>query len=215
MAEAAAESALDEGETPSRRSRKATGETRRKGFKWRPWLRAAHRDVGYLLVGLTVIYALSGLAVNHIDDWNSNFVEYSRTHQLTGPLPEEDAQLSQEVRRQLGIAAEADEVYWVDDHEVEILFDERTLTIDTKSGSVRDEGREARFFFRLANWLHLNRGKKAWTYIADGYAALLLMLALSGMFMIKGPKGLKGRGILLVAAGFAVPVAYVVLSGGP
>lgn len=219
MAEAAPETAASTTESSEPDEKRASSTTnsrpRQKGLKWRPWLRAAHRDVGYLLVGLTFIYALSGLAVNHIDDWNSNFVDYSRTHQLEGPLPREDAALSQEVRRQLGIAVEPDEVYWVDDEEVEILFDERTLTIDTKSGAVRDEGRNARFFFRLANWLHLNRGKKAWTYIADGYAALLLMLAVSGMFMIKGPKGIKGRGLLLVTAGVAVPVLYVVLSGGP
>jgi len=190
-------------------------QTRRKSVKWRPWLRAAHRDVGYLLVGLTFIYALSGLAVNHIDDWNSNFVEYSRTHQLSGALPGDDAALATEVRRQLGIEAEPDEVFRLDDREVEILFDERTLTVDTQSGAVRDEGRSARAFFRLANWLHLNRGKEAWTLIADGYATLLLMLAVSGMFMIKGAKGIKGRGILLVAAGVAVPVLYVALSGGP
>jgi len=209
----AAKTALDEPENQPRTA--SPSRARKKGFKWRPWLRAAHRDVGYLLVGLTVVYALSGLAVNHIDDWNANFIEYSRTHQLSGTLPTEDAALTAEVRKQLGVEAEPVEVYWVDDDEVEILFDERTLTIDTASGVVRDEGRDARFFFRLANWLHLNRGKKAWTYIADGYAGLLLMLALSGMFMIKGPKGLKGRGFLLVAAGIAVPVLYVTLSGGP
>ena len=29
---------------------------------WRPWLRALHRDAGYTAVGLTIIYAASGLA---------------------------------------------------------------------------------------------------------------------------------------------------------
>ena len=31
-----------------------------------------HRDVGYLVVGLTLIYAISGIAVNHIDDGFGN-----------------------------------------------------------------------------------------------------------------------------------------------
>jgi hypothetical protein len=68
---------------------------------------------------------------------------------------------------------------------------------------------------RVANWLHLNRGKKAWTYVADGYAAFLLILAGTGLFMLPGRKGLIGRGGLLVALGVAVPVLYVTLSGGP
>ena len=33
--------------------------------------------------------------------------------------------------------------------------------------------------------LHLNRGKKAWTYVADTYAVILLYLAVSGLFMIR------------------------------
>jgi hypothetical protein len=67
----------------------------------------------------------------------------------------------------------------------------------------------------VANWLHYNRGKKAWTYVADGFAVLLLYLAASGLFMLRGRKGLWGRGIVLVAIGASVPIIYVQLSGGP
>ena len=54
---------------------------RPRRLRWRPWLRALHRDIGYLAVGLTVVYALSGLAVNHIGDWDPNFDNYEHTHQ--------------------------------------------------------------------------------------------------------------------------------------
>jgi hypothetical protein len=80
---------------------------------------------------------------------------------------------------------------------------------------VVEEGQKPRFFIRVADWLHENRGKRAWTYVADTYAVLLLYLALSGLFMIPGRKGLKGRGAIIALAGAAVPVLYVVLSGGP
>jgi hypothetical protein len=204
---------MADGEGMSAEAAEATRKTS-KGFAWRAWLRAIHRDVGYLLVGLTVVYALSGLAVNHIDDWNSNFVEFDRTHQL-GALPKDDDEAVNVVRTRLAIEAEPSDVYRVSDDELEISFDDRTLTAHLDSGEVNDRGRESRFFVRAANWLHLNRGKKAWTYFADGYAALLLFLALSGMFMIKGKKGLIGRGAILVVLGAAVPILYVTLSGGP
>jgi hypothetical protein len=67
---------------------------------------------------------------------------------------------------------------------------------------------------RAANWLHLNRGKKAWTYFADSYAVGLLFLATSGLFMIAGKRGLFGRGIFFVAAGVAIPVVYLALVKG-
>ena len=43
-------------------------------FKWRKWNRVIHRDFGYLLLGMTIIYALSGIALNHIGDWNPNYI---------------------------------------------------------------------------------------------------------------------------------------------
>lgn len=184
--------------------------------RWRAWLRALHRDVGYLLVGLTFVYAASGLAVNHIDDWNANYVEWDRTHALTVDVPEGDDQAAAKaVLDQLEIAEPPTEIYRVDDDELEILVDDRTLVVRFADRTIQDRGRDDRFFLRVANWLHLNRGKAAWTYIADGYAFLLLFLATSGMFMIKGKKGLWGRGAILVALGSAVPILYVTLSGGP
>jgi hypothetical protein len=75
---------------------------KKKKLAWRPWLRALHRDAGYLVVGLTVVYAVSGLAVNHIDDWNANYVEYERLHQL-GPLPDDDEEAAALVTGRLGI----------------------------------------------------------------------------------------------------------------
>ena len=77
------------------------------------------------------------------------------------------------------------------------------------------QARTPRFFLRVVNWLHYNRGKAAWTYLADAYAVLLLYLAISGMFMIKGRLGLRWRGLVLVGLGIAVPASYVIMSGGP
>jgi hypothetical protein len=188
---------------------------RRPRFAWRSKLRGLHRDVGYLLVGLTFVYALSGLAVNHIDDWNPSFREFEREHRLVAPPKGGDAEMASAVLRELRIDAKPTEVFRASDRELEILLDERTLTVDLDSGKVHDQGREPRLMLRVANWLHLNRGKKAWTYVADSYAVLLLFLALSGMWMLPGRKGLIGRGGVLVAVGSAVPILYVVLSGGP
>ena len=186
-------------------------------FLVRPLLRAIHRDAGYLAVGLTLVYASSGLAVNHIAAWDPNFRNYETTHHL-GPLAapaSDDAAMAKEVRGKLGVSDEPREVYRVSPDQLDILFEHRTLHVSPTTGDVFDEGQKPRFLLRVANWLHLNRGKKAWTYAADAYAAALLFLAISGMFMIKGPKGLVGRGAVLVLLGIAIPTAYVVLSGGP
>jgi hypothetical protein len=183
--------------------------------RWRAWLRAVHRDAGYLAVGLTLIYAVSGLAINHIEDWNPNFEDVSQTHHLSGPIPAEERAATAYVLEKLGITASPREAYRAGDTQLEIVFDNRSLIVDTRTGTVFDEAQKPRFFLRVANWLHYNRGKAAWTYIADAYAIFLLYLALSGIFMLKGRLGLKGRGAVLIGLGAGVPLLYVILSGGP
>ena len=187
----------------------------KKKFLLRPWVRAIHRDMGYLAVGLTLVYALSGLAVNHLADWDPNFHNDERTVEL-GALPEgaSDDELAADVASKLGITAKPREVYRAGD-ELEVLYDHRSLHVNTRSGRAIDEGQKPRFLLRVANWLHLNRGKKAWTYFADAYAAGLLFLAISGLFMIPGKRGLFGRGAVFLAIGIAVPVLYVTLSHAP
>jgi hypothetical protein len=185
----------------------------RKRIQWRALLRAVHRDVGYTAVGLTFVYAVSGLAVNHVASWDPNFVNTTTTHELGGPVPDDDDAARAQVLAKLGIVETPREVYREGD-ELEILFEHRTLHVTAATGHVVDEGQKPRFFVRAANWLHLNRGKKAWTYFADSYAVGLLFLATSGLFMIAGKKGLLGRGVFFVAAGIAIPLVYLALVRG-
>jgi uncharacterized protein len=188
---------------------------KKKKLAWRPWLRAIHRDVGYVAVGLTFVYALSGIAVNHITDWSDgdpSFKTYSRTVDV-GRLEGDDTAIADQLRRRLGITATPREIYRASNDQLDILFDKRSLHLDVPSGKVVDEGQEPRLLLRVANWLHLNRGKKAWTYAADAYAAALLLLATSGIFMIAGKKGLFGRGAVLVLVGVLIPVVYVHFAG--
>jgi len=182
--------------------------------RWRGWLRAIHRDIGYLAVGFTIIYALSGLAINHLADWDPNFKTYSRESHIpviASDVPDDEAIAIAE--KALGVSSPRETLRASD--EIHLDWDNRNIVVYGESGLVVDQGRESRFFFRVANWLHYNRGKKAWTYVADIYAVLLLYLAISGIFMIKGKLGLKWRGTILVGLGIAVPITYVVLSGGP
>ena len=203
-------------QTPGKKNEPSTSEhVAKKRAPWRPWLRAIHRDLGYVAVGLTLVYAASGLAVNHIAQWDPNFRDTSEVHEL-GPLPQDDdAALTKKVLGELHIEQKPRDTYRASAERFDIVFDGRSLHVNPKTGHVLDEGQKPRVLLRVANWLHLNRGKKAWTYFADAYAAGLLFLAISGMFMVAGKKGFFWRGALLVGIGLAVPTFYVVISGGP
>jgi hypothetical protein len=198
---------MADGRNPTKRA-----ETRSRRWLGRPLLRALHRDAGYLAVGLTCVYALSGIAVNHVKDWDPSFDNYERTHHL-GALRGDDAAIAKAVTTRLRIVETPRDVYRSEDDQLDITFDKRSLHVTPSTGVVLEQGQEPRFFLRAANYLHLNRGKKAWMYAADAYACVLLGLALSGMFMLPGRRGLFGRGIFLVLLGAAVPIAYVTLAG--
>jgi hypothetical protein len=182
--------------------------------RWRAWLRAIHRDVGYLAVGFTVIYALSGIAMNHIDDWDPNF-HATETTRTIEPIADEldDAEATRRIAAVAGLSGALSDVYRAGD-EVRLTYADGSK-VTAIGDTVTIQTRRDRFFFRVADWLHATRGKQAWKYIADAYAVLLLYLAISGVFMIKGKLGLRWRGAVLIAVGLAGPIGYIVASGGP
>lgn len=190
----------------------AAGATIKK--RWRAWLRAIHRDIGYLAVGFTAIYALSGIAMNHIDDWDPNFHASEMTRKIT-PIPDElsDTDAAKRIADAAGLTGKIDDVYRAGD-EVRLTYASGSK-VTAIGDTVTIQARRDRLFFRVADWLHATRGKQAWKFIADTYAALLLYLAISGIFMIKGRLGLRWRGAALITVGLAAPIGYIVLSGGP
>ena len=182
--------------------------------RWRAWLRAIHRDFGYLAIGFTVIYAVSGIAQNHIEEWGD--VSYKQTERtvviaaIPSSVPDDVA--VQQVAVAAGLGAPSSSLRAGDEIHLEYANGSKVTAIGTQ---VTIQQRERRAFIGLANWLHTARGKKAWKYISDAYAVLLLYLATSGIFMIKGRLGLRWRGTILISTGIAVPILYIALAGGP
>ena len=53
-------------------------------INWRKVNNVLHRDVGYFFFGMCIIYALSGIALNHIADWDPNYIIDNRSFQVEG-----------------------------------------------------------------------------------------------------------------------------------
>ena len=179
--------------------------------RWRAWLRAVHRDVGYLAIGFTVIYAISGIAQNHIEDWGD--VSYKATETTTTipeiPAATPDDEAIARVVAAAHLGAPTARLRAGDEIRLEYANGSKATLIGTQ---LTVQSRSRRVFIGAANWLHTARQKKGWKYVADAFAVFLLYLAISGIFMIKGKLGLKGRGAVLISIGVAVPVAAVLFS---
>lgn len=171
-----------------------------------------HRDVGYVCVALILAYGLSGIAVNHIEDWNPNYRLDERAVDL-GPLPEGTyaeqaayvvAALRLDPATVRGHFAETETTLRV------FLDDGQEAMIDVPTGRGRVKTLSRRAVLFEVNALHLNNLKGVWTYVADLFAVALMVLALTGMFMMKGDRGLAGRGKYFVGAGLLVPVGFII-----
>ncbi len=175
---------------------------------------ALHRDVGYVAAGLTLAYAVSGVAVNHVHHWNPTY-QIRRATVATGTLPDgPPAEVAAVVLARLGISEEPRSVVPTAVDQVKVFLDQRTLTVAVSEGMVEDEQVTRRPVLYQLNFLHLNHGKGVWTVIADVYAAALALLALTGIFIVPGRKGLAGRGRWLMLGGIAVPMIYLLLAAG-
>lgn len=172
---------------------------------------AVHRDIGYFFAGMTVLYAISGVAVNHVKEWNPSY-RVTHTQRSVGDLgavPDEG--LGAEVLARLGIEEVPKAAVRMSDKEFRVFLEDRTLHVATPAGEVVDELISRRPGFFHVNYLHLNHAKGLWTWFADLYAVGLLVLALTGIFIITGKKGLGGRGRWLMIAGTAIPLIFLLL----
>lgn len=170
------------------------------------WL---HRELGFVAVGLTLVYAISGVAVNHAHHWDASYRHTSSESRIEPvgrgatdailPVVLERLRLEQPVKSSWRAAPEL----------LQVFVENAKYTVNLDTGGVLQETIARRPFLFQLNFLHLNKGKGPWTLIADLYAVVLAILAISGIFLIKGRKGLAGRGGILLAAGIVLPLLYL------
>ncbi len=185
-----------------------------KRVVWRKWNNILHRDLGYLAVGLTLVYAISGLAVNHTDDWNPSF-RFVRQQERFDPLPVTDREtMERALVDVLDLPGPPKDSFRSSPHKIQLFYDGWTVDADVEAGVAMVERPRERLVLRDMNRLHLNHPRGLWTYVADVYAGVLCLLAVTGMFVLKGRKGLTGRGKWLVGAGVLVPLVAVGLVRG-
>ncbi|UCG85477.1 MAG: PepSY-associated TM helix domain-containing protein [Gemmatimonadota bacterium] len=181
-------------------------------FKWRKWNNIIHRDLGYLCVGLTVVYAVSGVAVNHTSDWNPNF-KVSSVESNIGSVAATDPSSPEavgDILSRIGETGSLRSMFRSHHDSLQLFMEDGTIVyVELSTGAVLRESVKSRTFLREANFLHLNHARKLWTYAADVYAIALAVLAVTGLFVLKGKKGITGRGAWLTGAGILVPVIFV------
>ena len=179
----------------------------------RIWNQAIHRDLGYLFAGMTVIYALSGIALNHLKEWDPNYIIEARDIRVKAPIVEEG--LSKD--KVLGLLATIEEEdnykkhYIPEDGILKVFLHGGSVTIDMATGEGLLESVRRRPVFFEVNFLHYNTPRKLFTWYSDIFAGALIIMAVGGLFILKGKKGITGRGAWLTAIGVLIPALFLIL----
>lgn len=172
------------------------------------YLRIIHRDLGFLMVGICLIYAISGILLNHMGGEDPAFKTEKNSLKLEKDLTKEELIILWNDKENL---PKTHKVMSIDSEHYRVMLQGGVGVYSAVSGEVDYEIHTKREFIYWVNKLHYNK-VKGWFLMADIFAVSLIFLAISGLFIVGGKSGIKGRGKWYLIAGILIPVIYIILS---
>lgn len=172
--------------------------------------RVTHRDIGYLIAGLTIIYAISGIALNHKHDWNPNYIIENKEFNTEVNFSREtlDKETAQDILRKIPGDLEYKTWYFPAGDILTIFVEGGSVRINTKTGKGIIERISKRQLFYQINFLHYNPGRW-WKYFSDIFCLSLMFVTITGLFLVKGKNGITRRGAVLTAIGIILPLLFL------
>lgn len=172
--------------------------------------RVTHRDVGYLIAGLTIIYAISGIALNHKNNWNPNYIFDNRAFVTEVPVSKAsfDDATALQILENIGIASDYKTFHFPTGNKVTIFIDGGLVQVNALTGDGIVEKISKRPLFYQLNFLHYNPGRW-WKYFSDIFCIALILVTITGMFIVKGKNGITKRGAILTIIGIILPLLFL------
>ena len=182
-------------------------------INWRKINNILHRDVGYFFFGMCIIYALSGIALNHIADWDPNYDIQIKTIKVD-PASLGPSMTSEQIKLLLNQIDEDKKIkkpYYPNSRTLKVFLHGGSLTINTQSGKGTLETVNRRPIFYEVNYLHYNHSKFLWTWFSDLFAGGMILLALTGLFVLRGKNSFRKRGVWFVMIGVLIPLGFLLV----
>jgi hypothetical protein len=180
---------------------------------WRRFNNAIHRDIGYLFFGMAVIYGLSGIALNHINDWDPSYIITKEEIKFEAASLGDDLNETQ-------VKSILDEFvpgfiykkhYYPTEDVMKVFISGGSVTINTNSGlGILEHVRKRPVFFEV-NYLHYNNAGALWTWFSDIFSGGLIIMAITGLFVLRGKNSFRKRGIWFVSVGIIIPLIFLLL----
>jgi hypothetical protein len=181
-------------------------------LKVRKLLRILHRDLGYFIVGMTIVYCLSGIFLNHRHDFNPDYKIYSYDFQTEY---RNKTNLSEQEIRDVLETFEHNIVYkkhYLNNNGiVKVFIENGEVAINPNTGEGALHYLQKRPIIFGMNKLHKATLGTVWKWGSDVMAFILLFVAISGLFILKGKRGFNRWGWWITIVGFIVPLVFALI----
>jgi len=170
-------------------------------------IRIIHRDLGFFVVGMTLVYAISGILLNHLGGKDPAFHTETKTIQLPDNLTEAELSALWQSDKELPTLKR---IFRIDDERSRVFLDGGIGVYHAANGRLDYETHKKRPLIFWINRLHYNK-VKGWSPVADFFAGALIALAITGLFMVKGKRGIAGSGKWYLIIGILIPILFGLL----
>lgn len=181
------------------------------GNKIRQWSRTLHRDLSFFFAGVIVVYALSGLVLNHRRSIDPNYIIEVHRFNISSE-PNKEAFDRARVLTLLEPYREKGNYtrhYFPTDSTMKVfLKGGSSMELNLMSGEGIYESVRKRPIISSFHKLHFNTNRW-WIIFSDAFAISLIIITLTGMIMNKGKRGLRGRGGIELMVGILIPLLFL------
>ena len=174
--------------------------------------RVIHRDLGYFYVGLIISFAISGMMMNHRNQWHPEKYVIEKSSFQISPL--EESQINDSVVQEIVKANGINDKFRrqsVKKGELRISLERTDIDIDLKTGAAEVTSFINTPVISQLMWLHKNTSNW-WIYYGDIFALSLITIALTGTTLLaKSKNSFRRRGWKLALAGLIFPLLVLFL----
>jgi len=163
------------------------------------YMRNLHRDIGFFVIGLTIVFSLSGIILVYRD---LDFMVYDKQveEKLSPNIELSEISKTLHIRNLKATKTEGETIFFQDGF------------YNKSTGIVSYKTKEVYFPFNEFITLHMTMSKNLTHWLVTSYGVLLLFLAISSFWMIKKGKSSFRRAIFLIVAGFIFTIIVLLLN---
>ncbi|MFW6257268.1 MAG: PepSY-associated TM helix domain-containing protein [Prolixibacteraceae bacterium] len=180
-------------------------------MKIRRLLRILHRDFGYFIAGMTIVYALSGIYLNHRHDFNPDYKIFTTVFQTNIRSANVSEDIIMKELGKLDRPFKFKKHFITNDGYIKIFIENGEAIINPGTGEGRMQYLQRRPVIFEMNKLHRATLGAVWKWVSDFMGAVLIFVAVSGLFILKGKRGFSRWGWWLTISGIVIPLLFVIL----